>query len=124
MACKLCKERGKTWEGDDPKCAFENKTFDTDNWNCATMNKLRDIAEEQSELYWRDDAGPASFGAIPFKGDNWQGYIVMTWYKSRGRTGRALLMCDDEEPQILTEEMALEAINYWGKRSNGVFRSY
>jgi len=49
MACRLCEQRGKTWEGSDPKCAFESYGFSHDNWNCATMNRLREIAKRYSE---------------------------------------------------------------------------
>ena len=111
MVCRLCQERGKTWEGSDPRCAFVDGVFTTDNWNCATMNKLRDIARDLP-LYWRnDDFG--TFGAVPFEGEYWQGYIAMAWYKRRGRTKQAMLMGDGDMPLPLTEEMALEAIRYW-----------
>lgn len=113
--CSLCQERGKTWNGSDPACAFKNGVFDTQNWNCATMNALRDIAEHIG-LYWRDDLSAASFGAVPFEGDKWVGYIVMTWYKNKGATGMAMLMFDDEQPKPLTLEMAEEAIEYWVRR--------
>jgi hypothetical protein len=26
MTCRLCKDRGKTWEGSDPRCAFLETT--------------------------------------------------------------------------------------------------
>jgi len=107
MPCKLCKERGKTWEGSDPKCAFESGTFNMDNWNCATMNELRDIAGEIG-LNYRNGLDSASFGAVPFE----EGYIVMTWYKSRGKTGNAQVMHDNEPAKPLTEEIALQAINH------------
>jgi hypothetical protein len=55
MACKLCNERGKTWNGDDPVCAFENGVFSNDNWNCATMNKLRNISEELDKSMRHDN---------------------------------------------------------------------
>ena len=134
MTCRLCKDRGKTWEGSDPRCAFlettelmttENelrsaKVFSGDNWNCATMNKLRDIARDLP-LYWRnDDFG--TFGAVPFEGEYWQGYIAMAWYKRRGRTNQAMLMGDGDMPLPLTEEMALEAIRYWEARRSGKAR--
>lgn len=102
MVCKLCIERGKTWEGDDPKCAFESKVFSSDNWNCATMNKLRAISEEY-ERSWRDDLSCGSIGYVPMDNDfapddfdTYGGYIVMMWYKERGRTGNAVFMTDGE----------------------------
>lgn len=114
--CPLCRERGKTWEGSDPVCAFtsgglENR-FSFINWNCATMNKLRNIAEKLG-LTYRDNLGAGSFGALPFEGPNYQGYIVMTWYKNRGKTDNAILMCYDEPIRELTLDIAMEAIQYW-----------
>jgi hypothetical protein len=35
----MCKQRGKTWEGADPQCAFENGIFSSENWNCATADE-------------------------------------------------------------------------------------
>lgn len=107
MTCLLCLSRGKNWNGDDPKCAFENGVFNPDNWNCATMNELREIAEKVG-LTRRNDLDSASFGAVPFE----EGYIVMTWYKNRGTTGNAQVMWDGEPTHPLTEKVALEAIQY------------
>ena len=107
MTCQMCTERGKTWNGSDPQCAFEDGIFNADNWNCATMNELRAIAENISISY-RHDPNAASFGAVPFE----SGFIVMTWYKNRGKTGNAQVMWDDEPTKPLTEEIALEAIKY------------
>lgn len=118
MACKLCEARGKTWKGDDPKCAFdEHGRFCRRNWNCAAMNELRELAEKHGACMRRDrDAG--SIGAFPWEGDERSGYIVMTWYKNRGATGNALVMWDDEPTQELTEAVALEAIEYWAKQTS------
>jgi hypothetical protein len=87
MVCRLCQTRGKTWDGDDPKCAFENQQFIDTNWNCATLNKLRNIAENTSSCFCtRDD--DESIGVIPFDGE----FLVMTWYKNRGRVDNAVIM--------------------------------
>ncbi|MBR8661188.1 hypothetical protein [Brevibacillus sp. NL20B1] len=109
MSCKLCIERGKTWNGDDPRCAFETGVFSPDNWNCATMNALREISRQLRTTY-RDDMAAASIGYVPFEGDEYSGYIVMTWYKDRGRTGNAFIAWDDEPIRELTEADALLAI--------------
>ena len=113
--CPLCKQRGKTWGGDNSKCAFTHFRFSFDNWNCATMNKLRDIAE-QIGLKWRADFACGSFGAVPFEGEEHQGYIVMTWYKEQGTVSNAILVCDDEPTMELNLTIALEAIEYWESR--------
>jgi hypothetical protein len=105
MTCKMCIERGKTWVGDDPKCAFETGPFSGYNWNCATMNALRDIADNVG-LHHRDDMESGSFGAVPCS----EGYIVMAWYKNRGKTGAALVIDENAGVSDLTEAVALAAI--------------
>lgn len=92
---------------DPVKCAFEKGVFDHDNWNCETMNELRESCDYER----RDDMSAASFGVIHIPdvnpgGELQQGYIVMTWYKHRGKTGQAYVMCDDDEPVPLTPKTA------------------
>lgn len=118
MPCQLCTERGKTWNGSDPKCAFENGVFSTDNWNCATINKLREICSDdfggkRTDTTWefRDDMSAGSFGCIWVpEGDEQGFYIVMSWYKRRGRVAWAYRMCDDDEPRPITLDEAMAAI--------------
>lgn len=124
MACKRCEERGKTWAGSDPKCAFnENGLFVQDNWNCATMNQLRIIAE-QLDTVRRDDNSSGSIGTVPMDHDlapddfdTFGGYVVMMWYKDRGKTGNAIFMTD-EETMPLTIEHAELAIQTFECRKN------
>ena len=81
MTCPRCLARGKTWEGDDPRCAFEMSTFSSDNWNCATMNDLRHELKEKILLHHH--CGDTNFLIL----DNEDcGIAEITWYKSRGRT--------------------------------------
>jgi hypothetical protein len=96
-ACKRCIERGKTWNGGDPKCAFESGVFDTDNWMCATMNALRDKAED-NRVYNNDQSG----ALLP---DGEGSYIVLSWYKNRGRTEGAWVF-DESDLERLTLENA------------------
>lgn len=105
MSCKYCSERGKTWNGDDPKCAFEGKVFNKDNWNCAAMNKLRSIAEDNTVVLRDSDE---NIGIIPYDGV----FLVITWYKNRGRCGNAKIMQDEEE-SVLTYDLAKEIIDYY-----------
>ena len=112
--CPRCEARGKTWSGSDPKCAFPEGVFVADNWNCATMSLLRAYsgeadAEEARKLrdyqrwHVRDDLDAASFGVLHIPdNDVISGYLCMSWYKSRCKTGRAIIMCDDDEPHTLT----------------------
>ncbi|MGB7588789.1 MAG: hypothetical protein WBM00_08785 [Solirubrobacterales bacterium] len=89
MACRRCEERGKTWSGDDPVCGFDaGGNFGTKNWNCATLNALRDAARDLGTVVWSDDdqatilPGPQESAA----------FVVLRWYKERGRTDEALWM--------------------------------
>ncbi|MGG4089670.1 hypothetical protein ABEV65_19635 [Bacillus licheniformis] len=121
MACRLCEERGKTWEGSDPVCAFENGVFSPKNWNCATMSKLRRLSEGLGNSD-RDDDSCGSIGYVPLS-DNYApatyegygGYIVMMWYKERGRVGHALFMTDEgAEPLTLEHaEIAIRTGERW-----------
>ena len=87
MACKACNERSKTWNGDDPKCGFETDTFSSENWNCASIGRLRELADERS-VYNEDQY--CSIIPIP---DSCE-FIVLCWYKRRGRTESAIVMSD------------------------------
>ncbi|HEY8444687.1 MAG TPA: hypothetical protein VIK94_01010 [Bacilli bacterium] len=65
------------------------------------MNRLRRIAEELGTII-RDDNSCGSIGYVPMDADyapddfDYGGYIVMMWYKDRGRTGNAIFMTDKE----------------------------
>lgn len=118
MICKRCYERGKTWDGSDPKCAFVDGIFTNDNWNCATMNELRNLAEKL-ETVQRDDNSSGSIGYVPMNADyaprdfnTFGGYIVMMWYKNRGKTGNAVFMTDDETVPLTIKhaELAIETL--------------
>jgi len=124
MTCRLCKKREKTWNGDDPRCAFESNKFDNDNWNCATMNKLRSIASvdygNRTTFWSRDDIISASIGVVKILDDTLPqvGWIVMTWYKSRGKTGQAIVVKDDYEPETLQVDVAVKtAKDYEGLKN-------
>lgn len=118
-------------------CAFsDNGMFHTANWNCKTMNRLREIAgehhDDEATLPWyswfmRDDMQNASIGVIRipehYREDNnmMSGYLVMTWYKSRGRTGQAWIVCDDDEPTKLnlrTAQFIIEKLNHKPERQS------
>jgi hypothetical protein len=116
--CPRCKERGKTWQGSDPKCAFPEGVFVDDNWNCATANALRDIAEialddpARKDVFalWDSDENLGAFCAGGF-------FVVLSWYKRRGQTGKILkLESDTMEP--LTLEDAEKAISSWNAVSD------
>lgn len=105
--CMACEKRGKTWNGDDPKCGFTNDgAFDSGNWNCATLNLLRSIAEEINQIQYLEDT---SLATIPIRDGKRFGWIVLSWYKSRGRTSSARFIFDKTDIP-LTLEIAQEAL--------------
>ncbi len=95
--CKACQDRGKNWNGSDPRCAFSDGVFNTDNWNCATMNALRDICGK-NYLCSEDQ-----YASIIYSGIDCH-FIVLTWYKHRGRTEGAYILSDHECRPITLEE--------------------
>jgi len=110
-----------TWKCGKPMCAFPDGIFNRNNWNCATMNALRDIAEKLGTCQ-RNDQNAGSIGYVPFVDAEYEtvsgkwsgnGYIVMTWYKNRGRTGNAIVMWDNEPIQELTLGLAIEVIKQY-----------
>ena len=78
--CPRCTERGTLPSfASEPKCAFApTGVFVADNWQCATMNALREIARD-TKIMWTCDQHAA---LLPLEG----GFIVLGWYKDRGRT--------------------------------------
>lgn len=105
--CPRCIERGQPSNFGSPvRCAFlEDGTFTSDNWQCVTIGILRDLAEILGHDA-RDDG--VSFGFVPVDGE----FIAMSWYKSRGATGMAVVMYDRNVPKLLTLATADAAIAY------------
>jgi len=117
--CPACQERGKPWEGEDPRCAFSDSgDFVSDNWNCATINRLRDLAGEDRNMafrgegvagWWaRDDIDAGTSLSVVH---TVHGFVVLTYYKSRGAVPQAWLHCDDSEPTKLRYEHIEELLN-------------
>lgn len=112
MKCKACKERGKTWKGDNPNCAFDG---DSDNWNCATLNLIRDICEIDHELvhrgYWGDE-NTCFIDIYPIfeEGESYQ--LWVKWYKHRGRAEQCLIL-GDHLPHSAIEEELTRVIEYF-----------
>ena len=115
-------ERGKTWEGGDPECAFTKTFFSPENWNCATMNALRDLTEDRD--FWESD-NHAAMLPIPHAGE----FLVMRWYKNRGRVDVAAVLNDQREfeafsirvaEHILDRIAAIDELGYWLSREETV----
>lgn len=120
----MCQERGKTWTGDDPKCAFEDGVFNADNWMCATANGVRDIVSDFNDKFpltvdfrWCEDQKYATIcldGILDNEGLRKMDVLALwvSWYKSRGRTEAMWLLNEDRSPRPPTEEECLEIIEH------------
>lgn len=114
MVCSACKAAygsGKPEHfGSDPVCGFHaDGTFNSGNWNCAGLCMLRDLAEE---IKWgrfscrHEDRSMGSL-AIPLEMNDVQDrgghFIVMGWYKNRGRTSSVYVMDEEIRPATLLD---------------------
>lgn len=108
--CNRCQKQGQPDHFGSPvKCAFINGIFDSDNWQCATINVLRNLIHEDTQplakFYTREDMRQGSLGVISIPEYDTeglqQGYLIMSWYKNRGRTGQAWVFWDDDIPEPL-----------------------
>lgn len=121
-ACRMCRERGKTWNGGDPECAFPNGgQFTVENWNCATANALRDISgqdepHDNADHRWFNDQNYSTILVDAVDLSSGPAYALwMTWYKHRGRT-EGLWLLGGDEPRKPTEEDAVEIIEALRRR--------
>lgn len=107
MSCPRCTTRVKDWEGDDPKCGFnDDGTFTAKNWNCATLNELR---EQVLHPVYNEDDWVGVVAAPEIKHPNGSllvAYVLLRWYKSRGRTDSVLWWANDGTLLPITLEQA------------------
>jgi len=129
--CKLCKERGKTWKGGDPRCAFPPNPENTHqfveyNWMCATVQALRDIAYEdqdkwddaQVRFHYKDDQTSVIFPIVKaMEIDGKVVYLFMSWYKRRGQTDSMYLLLEEDPPRRPTEWECLQIIEHYREKS-------
>lgn len=122
MTCPRCIERGKIWEGSDPKCAFEKPNeFSPKNWNCATANAIRDLFPSEWECA---DGHPNSFkvrdddqssAAIHLRGIELETthaeILCVVWYKEHGQTEGMWLIshCGATKPSLADCEAIIAA---------------
>lgn len=96
MACAMCNARGKTWQGSDPKCAFEGATFSGENWNCATAGEIRGFIDETSgrvQYMFCDDQKYATIAVHDLRLPSGSADALWVyWYKNRGRTDAMWLL--------------------------------
>ena len=136
--CNLCKEFYKKYpliEDDEHRmahqleenlfqgpteCAFKLERFNEDNFCCKTISRLRDLAEEFG-FKERDDMSAGSLGVLAIPEDavteeGQYGYIVMAWYKDRGKTSNAYVINEGKDVQTLNIYTAEAVIKYYDKR--------
>jgi hypothetical protein len=79
-SCRRCQNRTDLADfvSSRPKCGFLNGVFHAGNWNCVTLGELRLLVED--EALRRNDQS----AAILSRSDG--AYLVLSWYKNRGRT--------------------------------------
>lgn len=117
-SCYLCKLWGKTWEGSDPTCAFganvpwppHQRPFSSNNWGCGCLRALWALADYKELLQYGQDT---SFAALPFWNPDRteHGFLVLSRYKSRGRTTWAEVY-DGTQKRTATEEDVLDCLRY------------
>ena len=126
VTCKACTDRGKTWSGADPKCAFEGHTYSLDNWNCATMWLLRKIVASEEDGYgsisgvsyqFCEDQKYATIACDEVEGLDGALCLWMSWYKRRGATDRMFLMHYNGLPTVPSEAECLAIIDAYKFRA-------
>lgn len=97
LACQHCRAAGIRGEhfASDRRCAFlPDGTFTSDNWNCEGIRPLRDLTSRFKETF--------KYGIVATSSDDEQAalmpfvdgsFILLQWYKSRGRTADARVIC-------------------------------
>jgi len=123
----LCRHGVKYWTGDDPCCAFDEAgNFRENNWNCFLMTKVRELCGQWDEdapgnCWWDEDQYygviyiPTWFAGEEVKSPLRGCFVLMDWYKSRGRTDSFRILAGDIVRQG-TEEDAEEIA--------GIFEDY
>ena len=107
--CRRCQAQGQPEHFGDPvKCAFPEGVFWHRNWQCATLGALRAALDRLGRVQWSDDSNAAVTPCLDGDG----GFLILGWYKSRGRTTSVQWVREDESrPATLSEvEATLDAL--------------
>lgn len=106
VQCRMCKLRGKTWNGGDPQCSFpDGGIFDSEGWNCATANGIRDLCgqDEKHDAADHRYCDDQHYSTIKVDGlDLPSGPALalwVSWYKHRGRTEAMWLLSNYDAPR-------------------------
>lgn len=120
--CKRCIAAGQPTNFASPrKCAFNTGAFSPDNWNCETMNALRPQYDDKqigcgapcSTTLWNEDQN----ACLVSTGEGT--YILLSWYKNRGRTEGAWSFYGESAPELLTLELAEALLSGSGAQQPG-----
>lgn len=99
--CPRCIAQGQPASFASPvECGFPEGIFDSDNWMCATLGRLRGVLPEHLTLYNED-----SYAAIVACPGEDEGFLVVSWYKNRGRTSEVRWMCEEDSRPATLEEV-------------------
>lgn len=133
--CKACQERDRIGErlGSPRVCGFTGEgQFNPENWNCGTLIFLRKICRGTDGGI--NIGGPATAvvghadhsiaicgipeldGALDELSPN---FLILHWYKSRGRTPLALVIDMRHKAVPLTLELAEAILKIFGAESEG-----
>lgn len=111
--CKLCDAAYKNGRpinyGSDPVCGFKKGKFNPKNWSCRTLSELRRIAYSFGDIHKNNDMSLAHIAARD------GGWIVLSFYKDRGRVGTASYITDTSI-EVLTEKKAREALAFYSEK--------
>lgn len=91
-------------------CAFADGStvFREDNWNCFTMSVLRENAYKRKTRWGDNSLGFVVVGEDRATDTLPMGFVVMAWYKDRGRTGQAAFIDESFPARPLTRNEAEE----------------
>ena len=112
--CEMCDAAYKNGRprnyGSEPVCGFKNGTFNPENWSCRTLAELRRIACSFEDIHQNNDM---SLAHIADRDDG--GWIVLSFYKDRGRVGTASYVTDTSVT-VLTEKKAKEVLAFYAEK--------
>lgn len=122
--CPRCKDRPvPEYYGSPRRCAFENGAFNTDNWACETMMDLRSISfsKDSEQIVLLEESHPHIFhnndqnASIVQMPEECEGdFLILGWYKSRGRTEAAWVLCGKKMSPLNLRDAEL-FIDYYSK---------
>lgn len=121
MSCPRCTADPTPRNSAPRSCAFDTAgVFTPDNWRCATLEALTSTNEgarlacSAARLYGHDetiDIVPAAL-LIEDHDDGWDGWIVLTRYKQRGRCSSAVHVGDFFPARPITLALAEATLTY------------